>query len=89
MKKTYLILSALAALITLAHLIYWADALGFMLGTLFIIGIPILFWFPLSIISFVWAIFLKEENKKLKAVLLGIPIITLFLFYTIGEYYGP
>ena len=93
MKKAYLIISSIASLILLGNLLYWATAgsggaLGFMLGTLFIGGILILFWFPASLLSFGIALTLSKEKEKLKNSLLGFPILTVILFYAAGEYHG-
>jgi len=94
MKKAYLILSSISSLILVGNLGYWViagdgGALGFLLRTLFIGGIPILFWFPAALVSFGIALALSKEKEKLKNVLLAFPILTLVLFYTAGEYHGP
>lgn len=94
MKKAYLILSSIASFILVGNLGYWAiagdgGAIGFLLKTLFIGGIPILFWFPSALVSFGVALAISKEKQKLKNVLLAFPILTVVLFYTAGEYNGP
>jgi hypothetical protein len=94
MKKAYLVICSIACAVLFGHLAFWAvvggaGAVGFMLGTLFIGGISLLFWFPASLVAFVVALKLPRKKEKLKNVLLTFPAITLFLMYTAGKYYGP
>ena len=94
MKKAYLVISSIAALALFGHICFWMvaggeGALGFMLGTIFIGGIPLLFWFPVALVSFLVALKLPKKKENLKNLLLACPILTLVLLYAAGEYYGP
>jgi len=76
------------------HIGFWlvaggAGGLNFILGTIFIVGIPLYIWFPVSTVAFIMALKLPAKNEKLKNVLLAIPTLALVLLYSAGEYYGP
>jgi hypothetical protein len=93
MKKAYLGLSTLASLVIAGFLGFWLVVGGsdilFVLGTIFIGPAPLLFWFPVSLVSYGIALKLSKEKVKLKNVLYAFPIITATLFFTISEYQGP
>ncbi len=93
MKKAYLGLSTIAVLIIASFLGFWMVVGGsdilFALGTIFIGPAPLLFWFPISLVSYGIALKLSNEKMKLKNVFYAFPIITATLFFTISEYHGP
>jgi NADH:ubiquinone oxidoreductase subunit 6 (subunit J) len=94
MEKVYLIISSIASAIIFILLGFWlvaggSDGFVFVLRTVFIGGIPIAFWFPAALVSFAVALKIPKEKKNLKNVLLALPILTLILMITAGEYHGP
>ncbi len=101
MKKAYLALSVIAFSIPFAHFIVlgivetlkegYGDlgGIGFILRTIVVAGVPLLFWIPASFISIVVALAVSTKNEKLKNVCLAFPILTTILIYSAGEYYGP
>lgn len=93
MKKAYLGLSTIAALIIAGFLAFWlvvgGAAIMFALRTIYIGQAPLLFWFPASLVSYGIALKLSKEKEKLKNVLYAFPILTATLFFTVSEYRGP
>lgn len=101
MKKAYLALSVITFSIPFAHFIVLGilndlkegygglSGTGFVLRTIVVGGIPLLFWIPASLASIVVALAVSTKNEKLKNACLAFPILTTILIYTSGEYYGP